>query len=51
MSGGWFNWGNAIMDEISTMRKLASKSPENIMKKINEQWEQEEARLAKEHQR
>lgn len=45
------NWGNAIMDEISTMRRLASKSSENIMKTINEQWEQEEARLAKEHQR
>lgn len=45
------NWGNAIMDEISTMRKLASKSSENIMKIINEQWEQEEARLAKGHQR
>jgi hypothetical protein len=45
------NWGNAIMDEISAMRKLASKSSESIMKEINEQWEKEEARLAKEHQR
>ncbi|WP_242830519.1 hypothetical protein [Desulfitobacterium hafniense] len=44
-------WGNSMMDEISTIRRLASNSSEDLLKEINEQWAQEEARLAKEHPR
>ncbi len=44
-------WGNSMMDEISTIRRLASNSSEDLLKEINEQWTQEEARLAKEHPR
>lgn len=45
------NWGNAILDEISTMRRLASGQNNSALDEINKLWQQEEQRLADEHRR
>lgn len=44
-------WGHRIMDEISTMRRLASKQYDSTMEELMNLWQQEEQRLADEHKR
>lgn len=45
------NWGHNIMDEITSMRKLASKQSNLAREELDDLWQQEESRLAKEHRR
>jgi len=45
------NWGHDLMDEISTMRRLASGQYNSTMEEPNNLWQQEEQRLADEHRR
>jgi hypothetical protein len=45
------NWGHGIMDEITTMRRLASEHHNSTLDELNKLWQQEERRLADEHKR
>lgn len=44
-------WGHNLMDEISTMRRLASEQYKLTMEELNNLWQQEEQRLADKHRR
>jgi len=44
-------WGQGLMDEVSYMRGTFSEKSQQFLKEVEQAWEEEEAKLAKEHPR